>query len=89
MTTAWNKKSLKQLAEMVVTKGLPLHIYYGAAVYKNIDTETAEACLIATRAQIDAKRAAESESTAQLALWLLEGAGKLTAGKAIALKGGR
>lgn len=86
---AIDKKSFRELAEMVVNGKLAVYQYYAEAPRRLISTERAEQLLIETRERIEAKRARESQQAELFALRILDGAGKLTAGRAFGLGLGR
>lgn len=89
MTKAIDKKSLKELAEMVVSGKLLLNQFYAAAIAKNIATERAETLLIETRARLEAQRMRQLAQSELFAARILDARGKLTAGRAIGLGLGR
>ena len=84
-----NKKSLKPLAEDVVLNWLPVNRFYEICGERLVTAERGEELLIEARKNIENRRRIEAEQTEQMALWLLDGKGKLTAGRAVALKVGR
>ena len=84
-----NKKHLKALAEDVVLNWLPINRFYEICGERLVTAERGEKLLIETRKDIENRRRIEAEQTEQMALWLLDGKGMLTAGRAVALKVGR
>ena len=84
-----NKKSIKALAEDVVLGWLPLNRFYEICGERLVSTKRGEELVIEARKNIENRRRIEAEQTEQMALWLLDGKGTLTAGRAVAMKGGR
>lgn len=82
-----NKKSLKALAEDVVLNWLPINRFYEICGERLVSTKRGEELLIDAKKNIENRRRIEAEQTEQMALWLLDGKGKLTAGRAIAYRG--
>ncbi len=82
---AIDKKSMKELAEMVVRGKLAVYQYYAEAPHRLITTERAEQLLIETRERIEAQRAKEAKQAELFALRILDARGKLTAGRAFSL----
>lgn len=85
MAHAIEKKSLKELAKMVIHGKLLLNQFYAAAVVKNITTERAEQLLIETRDRREAQRMRELAQSELFAARILDAQNKLTAGRAMGL----